>query len=535
MDMISRAMEKGTHLCENMAQEGQTWEKFEECKKGRKLFIFGVGGGLDYFLRNCCNHMQIVGVIDSDKRKQGQRLGSYCGEAWHTEYEELRIQNPNVLKRYRGQDIIVLITSTNFYVSMVEQLEGMGIKCHYVLPMLEINRRKALKEFEKEDFGRIRNEYIEWCCCQKIENNKVIMLIGVYGEHARAITRALLGEQEELDIVWVVNDLALERPDEVRLVYQQNWKQYIYEMETAKIWLFDDLVPTYIRKREHQVYIQVKHWSSITLQSFYLDDKSSCVSENVVEAIRYDGARMDYLFSGSEFDEDSCRSGFGFKGKVIRVGSARSDLLFDKTIRASVLARLGLKENARVCLYVPTYRADEYERNRSMSIQLDMELLRNVIVEKWGGEWYLLVRLHPSLNFGENVLPEDEHIVNAGAYPSSEELAVASDVMITDYSSIMFEAAYKKSPVFLYAPDRREYIDGERGLLIDYDTLPFAMAESNETLCQNIMRFDQKSYAERVGKFLEKYGVHEDGHASGRAAKFMMEILKKDWKDNGEK
>ena len=63
---------------------------------------------------------------------------------------------------------------------------------------------------------------------------------------------------------------------------------------------------------------------------------------------------------------------------MIRVGSARSDLLFDKTIRASVLARLGLKENARVCLYVPTYRADEYERNRSMSIQLDMELLRKM-------------------------------------------------------------------------------------------------------------------------------------------------------------
>lgn len=526
MDMISRAMEKGIQLCESIKLEEQTWELFVEDKKEKRLFLFGTGGGMDYFLRNCCNHMQIVGVVDNDKRKHGQRLGLYCGEAWQTEYEEILIQNPNVLNEHHGQEVIVLITSTNFYESMVEQLKRMGIKCYYVLLMLEVNRRKVLEESE-EDVDGIRNEYIGWCCRQKIEMNKIVMLIGTYGDHARQITKALLEKQRDLDIVWLVNDLSLEVPDEVRPVYWHNWKRYIYEMETAKIWVYDDLVPGYIKKRENQVYIQVKHWSSVTLKSFYLDDKSSCVSENVVEAIRYDGARMDYLFSGSEFDENSCRSGFGFKGKAIRVGSARSDILFDKAVKAAVLDRLGLKKNVRVCLYVPTYRANEYEENRSMSILLDMELVRNALNEKWGGEWYLLVRLHPSLNFGKNVLPEDEHIVNVGAYPNSEELAAASDVMITDYSSIMFEAAYKKSPVFLYAPDRREYIDGERALLIDYDTLPFPIAESNETLCQNIQRFDEKAYVKKVEKFLEKYGVFEDGHASERAAGFIMEILEK--------
>ena len=98
-------------------------------------------------------------------------------------------------------------------------------------------------------------------------------------------------------------------------------------------------------------------------------------------------------------------------------------------------------------------------------------------------------------------------------------------MMITDYSSIMFEAAFVKKPVFLYAPDRKEYIDGERGLLIDYDSLPFPIAETNTELYNQIDIFDEVEYKKSVTVFLERYGVHEDGHASERAADFIISIL----------
>ena len=83
-----------------------------------------------------------------------------------------------------------------------------------------------------------------------------------------------------------------------------------------------------------------------------------------------------------------------------------------------------------------------------------------------------------------------------------------------------------KKPVFLYAPDRREYIDGERGLLIDYDSLPFDIAEDNEQLVQNICNFKKEEYDRRVDAFMDKYGVHEDGHASERAARFILGLMK---------
>lgn len=524
MDIISRAMEKGQHLCDGIEQEKQRWEEFSECVKGKQLFLFGTGGGTSYFLRNYGHQMQIAGVIDNDVRIQGQSLGTCCEEAWQTEFDSLIIYDPKVLKNYTVKSIVVLITSTNSYYAMIKQMEEMGIENNYVLLMMEADKRKRLIDNE-EDIDKLREDYIDECCYQNIEEKKIIMLIGVYGSHARQITKALLRKRTDLDIVWIVNDMCTEAPAGVRLIYARNWKKYVYEMETSKIWVFDDIISPRIRKRDNQIYIQVKHWSSITLKKFYLDDRSPVLTPEIEADIKYDGARIDYLFSGSEFDEKSFRSGFMFQGVNVRVGSARSDILFAEGIKEKVMKYFNLGTDAKICLYVPTYRLDEVNMYQNISIVLDMELLLKVLRQKWDGEWFLLVRLHPSLIFENNIIPHSKYIINARKYSESEELVAASDIMITDYSSIMFEAAYKKEPVFLFAPDRQSYIGKERNLLIDYNILPFPVAESNDELQQSIMDFEMKKYQKDVTEFLKKFDVCEDGHASERAAEFILKLL----------
>lgn len=526
MDIISKAMKKKLHLCDDIKNEKQNWEAFQECINGKQLFLFGTGGGLNYFLRNYGSQIHITGVIDNNLSIQGQELGTYCDEAWQTKYEMLPIHTPEVLKNCSMQDIVVLITSTNFYASMFKQMEEMGIENCFVLLLMEAEKRSHLADNEGEDTDKIRDSYIDEYCRQDIEEKKIIMLIGVYGSHARQITKALLKVRTDLDIVWIVDDMRIETPDGVRLVYVRNWKRYAYEMETAKIWIFDDIISPRIRKREEQIYIQVKHWSSITLKKFYLEDKSPILTPEVEAAIKYDGARMDYLFSGSEFDEESFRRGFMFQGENVRVGSPRSDVLFDREITEKVREQFHLSACDRICLYVPTYRLRDVEENRNISIALEMESLLNVLKKKWGGQWFLFVRFHPSLVLADNVLPDSKYIINAGKYKESEALVAASNIMITDYSSIMFEAAYKKEPVFLYVPDRRVYIGRERDLLIDYNLLPFPVAETNEELKRNIMEFESEKYRENVKAFLDGYGVCEDGHASERAAEFIVGLVK---------
>lgn len=524
-DIISRAMKKKMHLCDDIGTEKQTWEAFGESIRGKRLFLFGVGEGLNYFLRNYGSQIHIAGAIDNNSRIQGQTLGTCCEEAWRTEFDALPVWAPEKLREYARQDIVVLITGIYFYAPMYKQMEEMGIAHCYILLMMEADRRSRLADYEVEDFDKIYDGYLEEFSRQKIEEKKIIMLIGVYGGHARQITRALLKVRTDLDIVWIVDDVRIEKPGGVRFVYAKNWKRYLYEMKTAKIWLFDDIAPLNIEKREGQIYIQVKHWGSVTLKKFYLDDRSSVFTEETVKAIRRDGARMDYLFSGSEFDEKSCRSGFGFQGIAVRVGSPRSDVLFDPTVREKVLSRFQLGDQVNICLYVPTYRLKDLEPGQEISLSLKMPQLIKALEDKWGGTWYLFVRVHPCLTFeGEDIF-QNKNIINVTQYVDSQELAAASNVLITDYSSIMFEAAYVKKPVFLYAPDRKQFIDGERELLIEYDHLPFPAAETNEQLIQNIDFFGQRGYEKKIDDFMDEYGVHEDGHASERAARFINELL----------
>lgn len=116
-------------------------------------------------------------------------------------------------------------------------------------------------------------------------------------------------------------------------------------------------------------------------------------------------------------------------------------------------------------------------------------------------------------------------MIDVSGYDDSQELVNACDLLISDYSSIMFEAALTGKPVLLFAPDKEQYIGEERELYIDYGALPFPIAETNAELWSMIGDFNYEAYKRKVASFLQQYGVHEDGHASERAAEFIMELV----------
>lgn len=163
MDMIARAMAKNQHLCKSLDLESQTWEFFEKNQEDKKLFLFGTGGGMGYFLRNCCNHAEVYGVVDNSFDRQKQTLGWCCAEAGYTKYEEIVIDSPEVLRTYPKDEIVVLITNINGFYAIVEQLKQMGIVHIYSLLMLEANKRKSTKvRGVEEDLEGIQSEYIDW-------------------------------------------------------------------------------------------------------------------------------------------------------------------------------------------------------------------------------------------------------------------------------------------------------------------------------------------------------------------------------------
>jgi CDP-glycerol glycerophosphotransferase (TagB/SpsB family) len=521
MDVIDNAIEKKWYITDDEMINRQSWEMFAQKSAGKKIFLYGVGDGLYHFMGYYANEYSIEGILDSNKRIHGLKLSEIIMHNIPESMEDLEICDPHILDNYAIDEIVVLVLSLKQFPAIIAQLKNRGLDSFSFLVM----ESKLKGEHKGIDY---RRQYIEKCCEEKINEKKIVLYtMGSFSGHGKQIVLKLLKLRKDLDIVWIVNECK-EELDGIRFVYKHNKKQFIYEMETAKYWIYDDMVPKYFVKRPEQIYIQIKHWSSITLKTFGFDLTRFRGEKSQIEVCEYNREWIDYMITGSKFDTETCRRGFEFEGKIFEAGSARTDVLFtgDKYYK-KICEEYGRESGCKYLLYAPTFRCKKnvcYQPDQG-EIELDFEKVKEALELKFGGEWYILLRLHPVVANKADKMDLPSYVINVSDYPDSQELVAASDVMITDYSSIMFEPAFVNKPVFLFATDREEYIDGERGLLIDYNELPFSISDSNEELVKRISEFNQEDYEHKLNMFFEQYGVHEDGHASERAAQFISDII----------
>ena len=101
-----------------------------------------------------------------------------------------------------------------------------------------------------------------------------------------------------------------------------------------------------------------------------------------------------------------------------------------------------------------------------------------------------------------------------------------SDMLITDYSSVMFDYSILKRPMFFYAYDLEKYRNDLRGFYFDYEgEMPGPISSDTEELIGNILNYDSKEYEERFEKFREKYNIWDDGRASEKVVKLVEELI----------
>lgn len=509
----------------------QTWQEFERDAIGKKIILFGAGKYANRYFNRYGEHTVLDGVIDNSIKKQGCKIQQFMNHAFVPPNANVKISGISILEKYDSESVLVLVSSKDHYETIIQQVEEFGISCCYVMACMEVNEEGSTEEKHIPITDEQRKQFANMCCTQyEINENKIFFnSYGKYTDHGKYITEALLRIRDDLDIVWVLSNLEVEVPSGIRKVYSGNWKQYIYEMETSKVWVLNLELPFYIEKRQGQVYFQTKHWASITLKRFYLDTVAFSGNPERIINWKRDGQLMDYVITGSEFDAASCRRGFGFQGRMLQFGSPRSDGLFlGIGVKNKVYHYYGIEESVHTLLYAPTYRFDKVKGHNfhvSKLIEMDFKLVKRALERRFGGEWQIMLRLHPSVAAMSKNMEYPDFVVDASEYEDSEELVAAADVTISDFSSIMFEPAFIKRPVFLFVTDKDDYLDQEYDLLIDYDTLPFPIAESNEELVHKIEMFDEKQYRRNVTEFLEKYGVNEDGHASERAAAYISQMI----------
>lgn len=232
--------------------------------------------------------------------------------------------------------------------------------------------------------------------------------------------------------------------------------------------------------------------------------------------------RFDHFLVRSEHDVNTLARAYRLpEERLLRSGYPRNDALIAERTRAETEGRLprpplagalGLDDHKKTVLYAPTFRGGPGKQRRA-------QLLLDVreFAERFGDTHTLLVRAHYLESARLPVCPPGT-VVDVSRHHDVSELLALTDVLITDYSSIMFDFALLDRPVVLYAPDLEAYA-AERGSYFDLrEEAPGPVTATQEELFATLAELKKSDirYAERRRAFVRQFGPYDRGDAARR-------------------
>lgn len=340
------------------------------------------------------------------------------------------------------------------------------------------------------------------------------------------------------NLVWIRDELRRTHPEVAIVEFAQaaprGWWQLVrvaihmlragYLLATARLSVVDDyFFPMYvIGPRSGTEFVQVWHaCGALKRFGYSLGDRSFGAGARRSGSIAIHSTYDLCLVSAERFAPFYAEAfGLPIERFTARLGIPRTDLFFDAARSAEAVARVRAKYriplDRRVVLFAPTFRGDHITQARSPD-QLDLHALRRAL----GADHVVLLRAHPfvgrwALEGGDLA----EFVIDVSDHPDVNELLLMGDVLVTDYSSVLFEFALLGRPVAFFAPDLASY-EGERGLYVDYASfVPGPVFSTTEALADHLRKGDADP--ERIRRFAAESFDIADGHASAR---FVEEVV----------
>lgn len=367
--------------------------------------------------------------------------------------------------------------------------------------------------------------FAAWTLCRllPVKNNKIVFISfggKGFGGNPKAIALAIHEKRPDLDLVWLTKERDHGFPDFIRPVRFGSFAA-VRELSRAKVWVNDSRGGERYKKKG-QFYLQT--WHGFAYKKIEAAAEGS-LPESYIRQCKRDSSHIDLILSGSRFMTEVYRRDFWYDGKIAEYGTPRNDLFFADTesIREKVRLSLSLPKERRLVLYAPTFR----QNGELGAYRLDLSAVADSCSSRFGGDWTVLLRLHPNVAEKSRGLfaYDGETALDATSYPDMQELLAAADVLITDYSSSMFDFALSGKPCFRYALDMDAYLS-DRGFYFPPGSLPFPLALSEGELSDSILGFNADTYSAALARFYEENGFCEDGGASDRAAEAILTHIK---------
>ena len=356
----------------------------------------------------------------------------------------------------------------------------------------------------------------------RIKNNRIIFSSyngKQYSCNPRAIYEYLQANSEKnIGYIWVFNNPEKYKnmlPNKTKCIRSNSIKHIFYQ-KTSKIIITNARGKGTIGVRKNQIMIQTWHASNgykqlSNLKGIKLKESNLFCKDITVAHCGCANMKKERL-----------EKTFGFFGEIIK-GTPRMDKIISSDnnheLKKNIIRKYNIDDPIKVVLYAPTYR-----NKTKNDFGLDYENLINSLNSRFGGKWIVFVRSH---YFVKNMIKESANssIVDVSDYPDMLDLLLISDVLISDYSSCIWDFSFLNKPTFLFCPDLDEYRNNTK-FNVPIEEWGFSVSKTNKELGDNILSFDDSSFRKKIDEHHKKMGSFEDGFATKRTFDYIMSVVK---------
>ena len=341
------------------------------------------------------------------------------------------------------------------------------------------------------------------------------------------IDRALARARPQTRRYWSVVDRSIEVPDGAIAIVEGS-REWWRVRAAARVLVVNDWLRKRYRRRRYQHVLQTWHGTMVKRLALDRIGRSGILgrisSARTAIATKREQARWDVLLAQNRYSAEIFRSAYAMEGPIWVEGYPRDDVLHDpepEARMARIRERLGIAEPAgegpRIALYAPTWRDDRTE-------VIDFLDVENFATELGTG-WIVLVRGHSrTLGFGRDF--RGPNLVDVTSYPDVGELLLVADVLVTDYSSTMFDWMTTDKPIVFFTPDLAHYSTELRGFYFDFIAeAPGPVVETADAVRTAVLRAHESmpEFVERRAAWRKKFTPLEDGRAGERVVQRMLD------------
>ena len=339
------------------------------------------------------------------------------------------------------------------------------------------------------------------------------------------------GLDEEFKCVWVFMKPKEHTIPGNAIKVKRSYFKFLYYALVSGAWIFDSRHLYYLKKNKKTKYIQTWHGTPLKklgLDMDYLNMSGDQDIEKYHENFTKNSAAWQYLISQNSYSSEIFRRAFAFKGEMLEIGYPRNDILVNNNNDEYIdklKAKFNIPKDKKVILYAPTWRDNEYYQKGEYKFATEMDF--DQMHKELGDDYVLIVKFHYLVKENIDWSKYSGFVIECDAQWDIQELYLVSDIMITDYSSVMFDYAILRRPMLFFTYDLEFYKDSLRDFYFDMlEEVPGPLIENTADLVNEIKNLNieeyEAEYGEKYDRFQNKYNEFDKGTAS----KYIIDLIR---------